>query len=74
MSKVLLKVKNSMDKSRWSHGCCKKVVLNMQKDSSQVFLGSLEIFFFMQPDFTKVEHFLNENMENIPIISKTFPE
>ena len=27
----------------------------------------------MRPDFTKVEHFLNENMENISIISKTFP-
>ena len=31
-------------------------------------------FFYVRPDFTKVEHFLNENMENISVISKTFLE
>ena len=31
-------------------------------------------FFFVRHDFTKAEHFLNKNMENISIISKTFPE
>ena len=45
MNKVLLKVKNVIDKNRWSHGCYRKVVLSMQEDSSQVFLGSLEISF-----------------------------
>ena len=35
---------------------------------------SLEISFFVRPDLTKVEHLLNENMENISIMSKTFPE
>ena len=41
----MLKVKNVMEKNRWSHGCYRKVVLSMQKDSSQVFLGSSEISF-----------------------------
>ena len=38
------------------------------------FFGFFGNFFFVWPDFTKVEHFLNENMENISIMSKTFPE
>ena len=45
VSKVLLKAKNVMDKNRWSDGCYRKVVLSMQRDSSQVFSGSLEISF-----------------------------
>ena len=45
VSKAWLKVKNVVDKNRWSHGCYRKVVLSMQKDSSQVFSGSLEISF-----------------------------
>ena len=62
-----------MDENRWSHGCY-AIVLSMEKDSSQVFSDSFEISFFVRPDFAKVEHFLNENMENISIMSKTFPE
>ena len=41
-SKVWLKVENAMHKNRWSHGCYRKVVSSMQKDSSQDFLDSLE--------------------------------
>ena len=63
-----------MDENRWFHGCYSKVALSMEKDSSQVFSDSLEISFFVRPDLTKVEHLLNENMENISIMSKTFPE
>ena len=63
-----------MDKNRWFHECYSKVALSMEKDSSQVFSDSLEISFFVRPDLTKVEHLLNENMENISIMSKTFPE
>ena len=63
-----------MDKNRWFHGCYSKVALSMEKDFSQVFSDSLEISFFVRPDLTKVEHLLNENMENISIMSKTFPE
>ena len=45
MSKVLLKVENLMHKNR-SHGCYRKVVLSMQKDSSQDFSDSLETSFW----------------------------
>ena len=38
------------------------------------FFGFFGNFFCVRPDFTKVEHFLSENMENISIMSKTFPE
>ena len=38
------------------------------------FFGIFRKFFLVRPDFTKVEYFLNGNMENISIISKTFPE
>ena len=38
------------------------------------FFGFFRNFFFVRHDFTKAEHFLNKNMENISIISKTFPE
>ena len=34
-----------MNKNKWSHGCYRKVVLTMQKDSSQVSTGSFEISF-----------------------------
>ena len=40
MSKVLVKVENVMDKTRWSHGCYRKVVLSLQKDSSRLFFKS----------------------------------
>ena len=33
-----------------------------------IFFGFFRNFFLVRPDFTKVEHFLNENMENISII------
>ena len=46
MRKVLLKVQNVMHKNRWPHECYRKVVLSIQKDSSQVFLDSLETFFW----------------------------
>ena len=32
------------------------------------------VYFLVRPDFTKVEHVLNENMENTSIISKAFPK
>ena len=72
LSKALLKVKNVMDKNRWSHGCYSSFKHGERFFTS--FLGFFGNFFFVWPDFTKVEHFLNENMENISIMSKTFPE
>ena len=38
------------------------------------FFGFFRNFFLVRPDFTKVGQFLNENMGNIFIISKTFLE
>ena len=55
-SKALLKVGNVMHKNRWSHGCYKLTVLNIQKD----FFESFKNFFLAGPDF--FEYFLNENL------------
>ena len=64
MSKVFFKVENIMDKSCFKHA---------GRFFTSLF-GFFRNFFLVRADFTKVEHFLNENMENISIISKIFPE
>ena len=54
-----------MYKNRWSHGCYRKVVLSMQKDSSQVFSDSVESSFWCRLILVKLNMFLIK-------ISRTF--
>ena len=73
MSQVLLKLENVMHKYRWSHRCYRKVVLSKQKDSSQVFLDSLNISFWCGLILLKLNISWIRIWKKFPSYPKHFP-
>ena len=78
--KQLKSIKDFINK--W-HPSCKEIYISINitvreqtyiKGFFRNFFRFFRNFFLMRPDFTKAESFLNENMEDISIISTTFPE